>query len=166
MHLGLRHRQQRLAVDLQRDGGTYRCVVDGVTVVAEGHYLDDAALVLVVDGRSYRAHIARNGHERFIAVGGEVYAFTPESAIVGPSVAALASPEIVAPMPGKVLQVLVQPGDQVSVGDGLLILEAMKMESRLVAEAAGTVTEVRIAAGDMVNGGQVLVVLTYAANGS
>jgi len=64
-------------------------------------------------------------------------------------------------MPGKVLEVLVQPGDRVEIGDGLLILEAMKMENRLIAEAAATVAEVKVAAGDMVEGGRVLVVLTY-----
>ena len=76
-------------------------------------------------------------------------------------VAALAPPEIVAPMPGKVVQVLVKPGDQVESGDGLLILEAMKMENRLVAEAVATVAEVRVSEGDMVEGGQVLIVLRY-----
>jgi len=64
-------------------------------------------------------------------------------------------------MPGKILQVLVQPEDRVSTSDPLLILEAMKMETRLVAEAAGTVREVRVSPGDMVNGGQTLLVLDY-----
>ena len=59
-----------------------------------------------------------------------------------------------------------QPGDHVAAGDTLLILEAMKMETRLTAEAAASVAEVRVAAGDMVDGGQVLVVLTYDAEES
>ncbi|MBI4518665.1 MAG: acetyl-CoA carboxylase biotin carboxyl carrier protein subunit [Deltaproteobacteria bacterium] len=75
--------------------------------------------------------------------------------------ATLAAPQVLAPMPGKVLEVLVQPGDHVEQGDGLLILEAMKMENRLVAEAPGTVVEVRTVAGSMVEGGQVLLVLAY-----
>jgi biotin carboxyl carrier protein len=64
-------------------------------------------------------------------------------------------------MPGKVLEVLVRSGERVEAGDGLLLLEAMKMESRLTAEGAGTVAEVRVAAGDMVIGGQVLILLRY-----
>jgi biotin carboxyl carrier protein len=60
-----------------------------------------------------------------------------------------------------VTQVLVQTGQRVEAGEGLLILEAMKMENRIVAEAAGTVEEIRIAAGDMVDGGQVLAVMQY-----
>lgn len=122
--------------------------------------MDGDDLALVVDGRRYRVTLAHNGKERLVAVAGEVYCFVADSGATT-SVGAVASPEVVAPMPGKVLQVLVCAGDRVEPGDGLLLLEAMKMESRLTAEAAGTVHEVRVTAGDMVVGGQVLVLLTY-----
>jgi pyruvate carboxylase subunit B len=56
----------------------------------------------------------------------------------------LAAPEIVSPMPGKVTQVLVKEGDKVAAGDGLLILEAMKMENRLTAEAPAIVRKVHV----------------------
>ena len=162
MRVQLRHQQHSLTIDLQPEGGRYRVAVDGSEHIAEVHRLDGASFVLVVDGRRYRMAIARNGKERLVAVGGEVYHFTPETGIAsGHHVAALAPPEITAPMPGKVLQVLVKPGDHVAVGDGLLILEAMKMENRLVVEAAGTVSDVRVADGDTVQGGQVLMVLKY-----
>jgi 3-methylcrotonyl-CoA carboxylase alpha subunit len=163
VRVSLRHHQHHLSLDVHPEGGKYRVSVDGTDHLAEAHYLDDATLVLTVDGRRYRVDLARIGAERLVAVDGEVYRFVPESAVGSSDIAALAPPEIVAPMPGKVLQVLVQPGDQVAAGDGLLILEAMKMENRLLAEAAATVREVRIAQGDMVEGGQVLVVLAYNA---
>jgi biotin carboxyl carrier protein len=163
MHVQLRHKHEHLTLDVHPDGARHRVVVGDSVHVVETHRLDDASVVLVVDGKHYRVAIARNGKERLVAVNGEAYSFTPET---GPAtahnLAALAAPEIIAPMPGKVLQVLVKAGDQVSAGDGLVILEAMKMENRLVAEAAGTVSDVRVADGDMVQSGQVLVVLTYA----
>ena len=162
MRVQLKQHQHHLTIELNDDGGRYRAAIDGAEHLVEVHRLDESNVVLVVDGRRYRIAIARNGEERLIAVDGEVYHFTPESgASSGHVVAALAPPEIVAPMPGKVLQVLVKVGDQVALGDGLLILEAMKMENRIVAEAAGRVTEVRVADGDTVRGGQVLLVLTY-----
>jgi biotin carboxyl carrier protein len=103
-----------------------------------------------------------NAQSRLVAVAGETYTFVPDTGMpAAPSVAMVASPEVTAPMPGKILQVLVQPGDRVEAGDGLLILEAMKMENRLVAETTGTVRDVRVAVGDMVDGGQILVVVTY-----
>lgn len=162
MRLHLRHKQQHVAVDLETVGRTYHVVIDGVTHVVEAEETGDGLLALVVDGRRYRVAVARQQRERLVAVNGEAYSFHPEAGSpTSHSLATAAPPEITAPMPGKVLQVLVQPGDHVASGDGLLILEAMKMENRLVADAAGTVTEVRVASGDMVDGGQVLVVLSY-----
>jgi len=157
----LRHRQEHLVLDVHPEAGKYRVVADGREHIVEAHYLDDATLLLLVDGRSYRIDMTRQAKGRTVSVAGEVYTFAPESASAARHVATLAPPEIVAPMPGKVLQLLVSPGDQVEAGDGLLILEAMKMENRLVAEATATVAEVRVGEGDMVEGGQVLVVLRY-----
>jgi 3-methylcrotonyl-CoA carboxylase alpha subunit len=161
MHVPLRHKQSHLVVDVQPEGGAYRVVVEGTSHLVQAHQLDDASMVLVVDGRRYRVTVVRNGREHMVAVGGEVYSLFAEGSGAPADVSGVAAPEITAPMPGKVLQVLVQSGDRVEAGDGLLLLEAMKMESRLTAEAAGIVAEVRVAAGDMVVGGQVLVLMCY-----
>jgi 3-methylcrotonyl-CoA carboxylase alpha subunit len=161
MRIALRHRQQHVVVDVHSDAGAYRVGLDGAEHVVEAHYLDDATLLVVVDGRQYRVDLVRNGRDRLVAVDGEVYQFVSESGASAHRVATVASPEITAPMPGRVLEVLVQPGQHIVAGDGLLILEAMKMENRLVAEATGTVSELRASAGDMVDAGQVLVVLSY-----
>jgi pyruvate carboxylase subunit B len=64
-----------------------------------------------------------------------------------------------APMPGLVVRVLVEAGQEVSVGTGIVVLEAMKMENELKAPAAGVVGAVRVAAGEPVEKGQVLVEL-------
>ena len=64
-----------------------------------------------------------------------------------------------APMPGRVVLVEVSPGQTVRPGDGLVILEAMKMENEFKAAVAGTVKEVRVEAGQAVNPGDVLVVI-------
>ena len=66
----------------------------------------------------------------------------------------------VAPMPGKVLQVLVAVGDAVEPGQPLVVLEAMKMETTLRAEIAGTVAAVGASPGDMVEAGAALVEIT------
>ena len=62
-------------------------------------------------------------------------------------------------MPGKIVRVNVGEGDAVEDGDELVVLEAMKMEHRVLAPQAGRVTEVRVAAGDTVEAGVVLVVI-------
>lgn len=161
-HLHLRLGTHHLPANVQRDGAAYRVTIEDTEKVVEATYLDESTLLLTVDGRRYQVGIARNGRERYVGLGGEVYHFVSESSAVSShSVGNVAPPEITSPMPGKVLQVLVQPGDHVDTGAGLLILEAMKMESRLVAEGPATVAEVRVTAGQTVDGGQVLVVLEY-----
>ena len=65
--------------------------------------------------------------------------------------------ELKAPMPGLIVGISIQPGDVVSKGDSMLILEAMKMENNLKSPGDGTIKTIRIAKGDRVEKGQVLV---------
>ena len=67
---------------------------------------------------------------------------------------------LVAPMPGLVIAVPVDDGQEVAAGDNLVILESMKMQNELKAPRDGTVSGVRVTAGDSVNQNQVLVTLT------
>jgi biotin carboxyl carrier protein len=62
-----------------------------------------------------------------------------------------------APMPGLVVRILVEAGQEVGIGAGLVVLEAMKMENELKAPAGGTVSAVQVRAGEAVEKGQVLV---------
>lgn len=71
--------------------------------------------------------------------------------------------EVKAPMPGLVLRVHVAPGQRVAAGEGLVVLEAMKMENQIKAPAAGVVEAVRVGAGTAVEKGQVLLVLGSGA---
>jgi pyruvate carboxylase subunit B len=64
-----------------------------------------------------------------------------------------------APMPGLIVQLRVQPGDRVSAGDGLVVMEAMKMENELRAPAGGTVRAVHVSVGAAVEKGALLVEL-------
>lgn len=67
--------------------------------------------------------------------------------------------ELRAPMPGLVVRVLVEPGQAVEAGDGLVVMEAMKMENELSAQGPGTVDEVRVEEGQAVDQEAVLVTL-------
>ena len=67
---------------------------------------------------------------------------------------------VVAPMPGRLVRVLVAPGDTVQAGQGLAVVEAMKMENEVASPIAGVISEVRAAAGDSVESGVVLVVVS------
>jgi len=66
---------------------------------------------------------------------------------------------ITAPMPGKVIRVLVQEGDAIETGQGLVVVEAMKMQNEMKASRPGKVVEIRVRDGDTVGAGDTLVVL-------
>jgi len=72
---------------------------------------------------------------------------------------ALGSGEVAVPMQGTVVKVPVSPGQQVEVGDVVLVLEAMKMENAILAERPGVVREVRVNPGDTVGTGDVVVII-------
>ena len=67
--------------------------------------------------------------------------------------------EIKTAMPGKVVRILVESGDEVTKGDGIIVVEAMKMQNELKSPKDGVVKEIRSAEGDTVNVGEVLVVI-------
>ncbi len=66
---------------------------------------------------------------------------------------------VIAPMPGKLVRVLVSVGDEVTAGQALMVVEAMKMQNELKAPRAGRVTSVNAKAGDSVNAGAVLAAI-------
>jgi len=66
---------------------------------------------------------------------------------------------IMAPMPGKIVRVLVGVGSQVEVGDGIIVVEAMKMQNEMKSPKSGTVIALNVQTGATVNGGDVLAVI-------
>jgi len=66
---------------------------------------------------------------------------------------------VVAPMPGRVVRVLVKAGDRVEARQGLVVVEAMKMENEITAVRAGVIKEVAVSAGQSVESGRLLVVV-------
>ena len=67
--------------------------------------------------------------------------------------------QLTAPMPGKVVRVLLKPGDEVAAGQGVVVVEAMKMQNEIKSPKTGRVTEVRATEGATVTAGQVLAVV-------
>ncbi len=84
----------------------------------------------------------------------------PQGGAAGPSTALGSGPQrIAAPMPGKIVKVLVKPGERVTARQGLVIVEAMKMENELRSPKAGTISEVRVQEGASVEAGAILVIV-------
>lgn len=126
---------------------------------------DQAGLSLIADGRSYACEIERKGEKVRVYVEGSRFEFEvidERKARRSAAAGALGEggPQIVlAPMPGKVARVLVRVGQAVKAGEGLLVIEAMKMENELRAVRDGTVKEIAVQEGVSVEGGAKLCVV-------
>ena len=83
----------------------------------------------------------------------------PAAAPVQPAAPAGAGSPVKAPLPGTITELKVQVGQQVNVGDVVLVLEAMKMQNNIEAEYAGTVTSITVKQGETVMEGAVLMTI-------
>ena len=118
--------------------------------------VDDVAVELDPFTRDALARIVTSVVGDTVYVAGGSFAFVVPPRFVSPDDAGRAG-STVAPMPGRVIAVLVAAGDTVAAGQPLLTMEAMKMEHQVVAPFAGTVTEVFVQAGQQLDGGQPLL---------
>ena len=83
----------------------------------------------------------------------------PKRAAASKSGGSGGSGDVIVPMQGTIVKVMVAAGDTVEAGDPIVVLEAMKMENNVCAEKSGTVTEIKVAEGDSVGGGDVVAVI-------
>jgi acetyl-CoA carboxylase biotin carboxylase subunit len=110
-------------------------------------------------GHRRALRVARAGARIWVLSDGELFALVEQPRFSEPGADAVAG-GLVAPMPGKVVRVLVTVGQEVAAAAPLVVLEAMKMEHTVRATAAGTVRAIHVAAGDQVDGDHVLAVVT------
>ena len=143
---------------LERQDGWLRVRIDGREVLAELKTQATGSMITIRDRRFHIAS-ARRKDIIMVTVGPRTFDFIRVEE--GRHRAhGLSSAEITAPMPGKVLRVLVKTGDLVTAGQPLVVLEAMKMETALAAESEAIVKGVPVIVGQMVDHGAVLIELS------
>lgn len=138
-------------VTLSKQGDAY--TLEGHTLVEDTR---GRLRIRLENGETHLAHVAKVGDVWWVHVKGRTYRW---ERIEPGSTGAHDEGGLVAPMPGKVLEVLVLEGDEVSAGTPLMVLEAMKMEHRIVASSDGTVVRVHFSPGDQVEQGASLLEL-------
>jgi len=119
--------------------------------------LKDDQLHASLDGHAFRARLARHQQRRWLFCNGASYALTLAQGWASDSLSTTGETHIAAPMPGRVVSLLIQAGKTVAAGTPLLILEAMKMEHTISAPTHGLVRDFRYEEGDTVEEGAVLL---------
>ncbi len=147
---------------LGTEGSTVRARVDGIDFAVSFERIGDGVAIVTVGGRRYRVFGAAVRDRILVTVGPMGFEFARVEEGRSQAAKGLATPELTAPMPGKVLRILVKEGDEVEAGAGLLVLEAMKMETTLYAETPARVKRVLVEEGQMVDHGAVLIELSPA----
>ncbi|ASJ06533.1 acetyl-CoA carboxylase biotin carboxyl carrier protein subunit [Thermococcus pacificus] len=152
-----------------------KVIVDGIEYEVEVEELPGGRFKVSFEDKEYTVEAKGLGID-FEALSAPVQASTPAPtatpsapspapAPVAPAAPAAPTPApagegvVTAPMPGKILRILVKEGEQVKTGQGLLILEAMKMENEIPAPKDGVVKKILVKEGDTVDTGQALIEL-------
>jgi acetyl/propionyl-CoA carboxylase alpha subunit len=149
------------------DGSSARVRLNGnEEIVAVIEFASADTRIIRIGNRAERVYSARQRGAIWVATGPAQFEFIPVERRSGLRAHGLATPEITAPMPGKVVKLPVREGQQVEAGDVLVVLEAMKMETALHAESRAVVKQIRASVGQRVDHGAVLLVLSPAPSPS
>lgn len=158
------------SVDVEpQDGGLFRIRIDdGEWKQVDAQWVEARTLSLIVENKSYEVDFepAEEGDGVSVLVRDELFALELMDdrklrMMAASSTAGIEGPVVVrSPMPGKLVKLLVAVGDEVEEGQGVAIVEAMKMENELKSPKAGVVAGIDAAEGDAVEGRQPLVSIT------
>jgi biotin carboxyl carrier protein len=143
----------------------YRIVIDGNEHIIDGRKLTGHIYSLLMDNRSFTVDVSAKDDQYTVACEGKSIQLRllDERRALRPGEGSGAARDggklVKSFMPGKVVEVLVNVGDDVEKDQGLIIIEAMKMENELRSTAAGKVKEIRVSPGQAVESGQLLIEL-------
>jgi biotin carboxyl carrier protein len=154
-------------VEIRREASQVFANVDGREYHLEAHASPAGVTLLAADGSVFDCRVEgqpASGRAVDVFVGLNHYAvtLTDPKRLRGTAAASThadSAARIVAPMPGKVVRVLVAKGESVEAGAGIVVVEAMKMQNEMKAPKAGTVATLNVEVGTTVNGGDVLAVI-------
>ncbi len=146
-------------VELVRAGDRWACRMDGEPLDADVAEISPGVYSILLGGRSFEARVERRGPVLEI----ELDARRMTAEVLDPrrrrghgDLEREGRQEVQAPMPGKVVRLLVAQGDSVEAGQGILVLEAMKMQNEVRSPKSGKVESLRVRQGQPVNAGDIL----------
>ncbi len=164
LSLGEKQRRVTLPDAVLEQAGISQCSVDGETLDVDARMIGPGVLSLLIGGKQFRCVLDRNVDGDAVVVAGQRTTFSvadPRSlAQQSGAVAGVDGPRSVkASMSGRVIRVLVSTGDEVQEQQGLVVIEAMKMQNELRSPRQGRVSRIAADVGETVAAGDVLIVV-------
>ena len=166
VHLNGAYGEKKRVVELEQTPGGYRIGLDGQASDADAAMIAPGTVSVLIGGQAFEVHVTPTLDEKMKLQCGP-HEFTAEiqdpRAWQGRRHGALEAEgrqQIIAPMPGKLIRVLVSAGEEVEAGQGLMVVEAMKMQNEIRSPKKGKVERVQVKEGQAVNAGEVLCVVT------
>jgi len=155
-------RLRRLDLSQSPAGDGWSGTLDGDPIEIDARLVQPGILSLIVQGQSFRCVLDEGPMETAIQTGGQRLLITiddPRSSSARRRKAGSSGGQqlIKAPMPGRIIRLLVQPGDEVAAHQGVIVIEAMKMQNELKAARTGKVAEIKTEAGATVTAGEILL---------
>jgi 3-methylcrotonyl-CoA carboxylase alpha subunit len=155
--IGFRDGESLVEAQVRYQRDQWRITINGRTALARGRKLEGDRIAVEFDDRRLIASVVAVDGKRSIFLQGSTYSLLRDDPLHLVEARGTHGGGLTAPMPGKVVALLAQPGQKVDKGAPLLILEAMKMEHTITAPAAGAVKAFCYAAGEQVGDGAALV---------
>ena len=149
-------------ITLEKEEGQLQAEIDGNTVPVDFVKLENNLYSLLVDGKSMTVGVVRKGRKLQVFIDGDLYELEAVSEREQRKTSHIISgvQEIKSPMPSRVVKILKGEGDEVAADEGVIVVEAMKMESELKSPIAGQIKNVMVKEGDAVESGTVLLVVS------
>jgi biotin carboxyl carrier protein len=153
------------SVELVQERDLSRWFADGLPLDADAVEVSPGVYSILLHGESFEVRIEKVGSElRAIAPGREYKIAIRDprewKRNRGGATEAEGRQQVSAPMPGKVVRILVATGDQVQAGQGLMVVEAMKMQNEIRTPKSGKIERLSVTEGQTVNAGEVVAVVT------
>lgn len=153
---------QAARIEVREAQGRYRVTIGERTLELDLVKTGEHDVSVLIDGVSHDLTLEKTPEGFAVLVRGDRFDVDLKDAVKGLALGKVLHTgplKLTAPMPGKIVKVLVSPGDSVEAGRGVLVMEAMKMENELKATRAGTVQEIRVREGQAVEMGALLLVI-------
>jgi len=154
---------KRYRLDLSRSEGRWSCLLDGRAVEVDAVVARPDVLSLRIGNRAYEVKCERVAGEMHLWVGSARFAAEvrdPRSLSGRVRVQDEQGPiKLTAPMPGKIVRILLSQGAEVEAGVGVLVVEAMKMQNEIKSPKKGTIQKILVSEGAAVNAGDVLAIV-------